>query len=91
MERQLIKVAKELNVGMETVVKFLTEKGFDVENKPIAKISDDMYGTLVKKFSDSMAEKQKADQIVIGTRPMPRTPNSPLSPLPPVERKPISL
>jgi translation initiation factor IF-2 len=91
MERQLIKVAKELNVGMETVVRFLTEKGFEVENKPIAKISDDMYGTLVKKFSDSMAEKQKADQIVIGNRPMPRTPNSPLSPLPPVERKPISI
>jgi translation initiation factor IF-2 len=91
MERQLIKVAKELNVGMETVVRFLTEKGFEVENKPIAKISDDMYGTLVKKFSDSMAEKQKADQIVIGHRPMPRTPNSPLSPLPPVERKPISI
>jgi translation initiation factor IF-2 len=91
MERQLIKVAKELNVGMETLVRFLTEKGFEVENKPIAKISDDMYGTLVKKFSDSMAEKQKADQIVIGNRPMPRTPNSPLSPLPPVERKPISI
>jgi translation initiation factor IF-2 len=91
MERQLIKVAKELNVGMETLVRFLTEKGFEVENKPIAKISDDMYGTLVKKFSDSMAEKQKADQIVIGNRPMPRTPSSPLSPLPPVERKPISI
>jgi translation initiation factor IF-2 len=91
MERQLIKVAKELNVGMETVVKFLTEKGFEVENKPIAKISDDMYGTLVKKFSDSMAEKQKADQIVIGTRPVPRTPNTPPSPIQPVERKPISI
>ena len=88
MERQLIKVAKELNVGMETVVKFLTEKGFDVENKPIAKISDDMYGTLVKKFSDSMAEKQKADQIVIGTRPVPRMP---LSPLQSVERKPVNI
>jgi translation initiation factor IF-2 len=91
MERQLIKVAKELNVGMETVVRFLTEKGFEVENKPIAKISDDMYGTLVKKFSDSMAEKQKADQIVIGTRPVPRTPNTPLSPLHPVERKPVNI
>jgi translation initiation factor IF-2 len=104
MERQLIKVAKELNVGMETVVKFLTEKGFEVENKPIAKISDDMYGTLVKKFSDSMAEKQKADQIVIGTRPVARTPIAPVTPpitptvptvpttpVQPAERKTINL
>jgi translation initiation factor IF-2 len=101
MERQLIKVAKELNVGMGTVVEFLTEKGFDVENKPIAKISDDMYGALVKKFSDSMAEKQKADQIVIGTRPVVRTPVTPptvhttptipTTPVQPTERKTINL
>ena len=93
MERQLIKVAKELNVGMGTVVEFLTDKGFDVENKPIAKISDDMYGALVKKFSDSMAEKQKADQLVFGTRPVERKPipHPPVAPLQPIERKPITL
>ena len=74
MERQLIKVAKELNIGMGSIVDYLTEKGFDVENKPNAKLSDGMYDALMKKFSDSKAEKQQADQIVIGTRPVVKPP-----------------
>jgi translation initiation factor IF-2 len=81
MERQLIKVAKELNVGMGTVVEYLLEKGFDVENKPIAKISDSMYDTLTRKFSDSKAEKAKADLIVIGTRPLDKKPTPSVSPV----------
>jgi translation initiation factor IF-2 len=106
MERQLIKVAKELNVGMGTVVEYLLEKGFDVENKPIAKISDSMYDTLTRKFSDSKAEKAKADLIVIGTRPLEKKPFTPSvatstpvqvvsqqanTPTPTLERKSINL
>ena len=99
MERQLIKVAKELNVGMGTVAEYLLEKGFDVDNKPNARISDDMYNAVIKKFSDSKAEKQQADQMVIGTRPVikPMTPsvpstfNAPLTPPPVQERRTISL
>ena len=99
MERQLIKVAKELNVGMGTVAEYLLEKGFDVDNKPNARISDDMYNAVIKKFSDSKAEKQQADQMVIGTRPVikPTTPSVPstfnasLTPPPVQERRTISL
>ena len=96
MERQLIKVAKELNIGMGSIVEFLTDKGFDVENKPNAKLSDGMYDALMKKFSDSKAEKQKADQLVIGTRPVvkPITPPAVHMPpqVPPIhEKKTISL
>lgn len=96
MERQLIKVAKELNIGMGSIVEYLTDKGYDVENKPNARLSQDMYEALIKKFSDSKAEKLQADQIVIGTRPAvkPVTPpvqtptnNPTVSP----ERKPINL
>jgi translation initiation factor IF-2 len=102
MERQLIKVAKELNVSLQAIVEHLHGKGFDIESKPIAKVTDVMYDAVVKKFSDSKAEKQKADQLVIGTRPMqnqqptqqppaqPRTPSSTIT-LPPLERKIISL
>ena len=106
MERQLIKVAKELNIGMGSIIEYLTDKGFDVENKPNAKLSDGMYDSLMKKFSDSKAEKQQADQIIIGTRPAikpltptptvqqppnPPTPPIQLTPQPPTERKTISL
>ena len=107
MERQLIKVAKELNIGMGSIIEYLTDKGFDVENKPNAKLSDGMYDSLMKKFSDSKAEKQQADQIIIGTRPAVKPPTPPtvqqppnppttspttqLTPQPPTERKTISL
>lgn len=70
MERRLVKIAKELNVGLSTIVDFLENKGFDIENKPTAKVSDDMYQELVKEFQKSIAIKEMADQLVIGTRPV---------------------
>jgi translation initiation factor IF-2 len=69
MAERLVKVAKELNVGLATIVEFLTSKGYTVENKPTSMISDEMHVVLLKEFRSSMAEKEKADQIVIGTRP----------------------
>jgi translation initiation factor IF-2 len=93
MERQLIKVAKEFNVGKDTIVEFLHEKGIEIDNKPIAKITDDMYTILYKKFSGDMTDKQQADQMVIGTRPAapvaPAPVVRPAAPLP--ERKSVSL
>ena len=68
MDKQLIKVAKELNIGMVALVEFLNSRGFDVENKPNAKLSDEMYNASVSKFSDSKAEKLKADQLAFGNQ-----------------------
>ena len=95
MERQLIKVAKELNVGMGTVVEFLTGKGFEIENRPISKVTDPMYDVLSKKFSDSKADKAKADQIAFGVRPMQPTtqlrPTAPSVMTPTLERRPVAI
>ena len=68
MARRLIKIAKELNVATSTIVEYLSKSGFDIENKPTAKISDDMYDELLKEFSNSMAEKVQADSLIIGSR-----------------------
>ena len=68
MAVRLVKIAKELNVGTATIVDFLVESGFEIENKPTSKISDDMHDALLKEFSNSMAVKEKADQLVIGNR-----------------------
>jgi translation initiation factor IF-2 len=95
MERQLIKVAKELNVGMGTVVEFLQGKGFEIENRPISKVTDPMYDALSKKFSDSKADKEKADQIAFGVRPMQPTqqsrPTTPSVSTPPAERRTVTI
>ncbi|NNF36410.1 MAG: translation initiation factor IF-2 [Saprospiraceae bacterium] len=69
MSKRLVKIAKELNVGTSTIVDFLTEKGYEIDNKPTSKVSDEMYADLLREFSKSMDIKEKADQLVIGTRP----------------------
>ena len=69
MSKRLVKIAKELNVGTSTIVDFLTEKGYDIDNKPTSKVSDEMYTELLREFSNSMDIKEKADQLIIGTRP----------------------
>lgn len=50
--KRLIKVAKELNIGTSKVVDFLNEKGFKVENRPTAKISDEAYELLKNEYRD---------------------------------------
>ncbi len=68
MAIRLVKIAKELNVGTSTIVEYLISKGFEIDNKPTSKISEEMHSTLLKEFSTSMAVKEQADQIVIGNR-----------------------
>ena len=70
MERRLIKVATELNVGLHTIVDFLNGKGFDIEDKPTAKVTDAMYAELQREYHKSVDIKEKADSLVIGNRPV---------------------
>lgn len=79
MSRRLVKIAKELNVGTTTIVEHLTNRGFDIENKPTANITDEMYNELLREFSKSIAIKEKADQLVIGTRPTQVKKDTPVS------------
>lgn len=75
MAGRLVKVAKELNVGLGTIVDHLISKGFIIENKPTSVVTDEMYEVLLKEFRSSMNEKEKADQIVIGSRPTSKEDN----------------
>jgi translation initiation factor IF-2 len=59
----LVKVATELNVGLSTVVEHLQKKGFEIDNKPTAKVTDEMYAELTKEFQGSIKEKEQADQL----------------------------
>ncbi len=68
-KKVLVKVATELNVGKDSIVDHLIDKGFEIDNKPNAKITEEMYAVLVQEFSSDMAIKDKADSLVIGTRP----------------------
>jgi translation initiation factor IF-2 len=63
MAKRLVKIAKELNVGTSTIVEFLDSKGHSIENKPTAKVEDDLYDLLLQEFSNSLAVKEQADQL----------------------------
>lgn len=60
----LIKIAKELNVATSTIVEYLETKGIEIQNKPIAKISDEVHELLLERFSSAMAEKEKAEALL---------------------------
>ena len=68
MAKRLIKVAKDLNVGISTLVEHLQKQGFEVENSPRAKVTDEAYKVLLRDFEKSIAIKSQADQLTIGSR-----------------------
>ncbi|WP_242927980.1 translation initiation factor IF-2 [Pontibacter vulgaris] len=67
--RRLKQVATTLNIGVSTIVDFLSAKGFDVENKPTTKITAEQFGMLTKEFASSMQDKAVAGELNIGKKP----------------------
>ena len=68
-KKQLIQVGRELGVGLETIHEYLVKKGFEIEKKPNAKVTEDMFDVLVEHFQADIAIKNKAEQILIGSKP----------------------
>ncbi len=68
MAKRLIKVATELNVATATLVEFLSRQGFEVENKPTAKLTEEMEGLLYQEFQKDLAIKKEADRLVLGSK-----------------------
>lgn len=69
MPQKLIKVAKEFNIGTDSIVEFLARNGHEVDNKPTSAISDEQYSMLSREFRGEMEIKEKADNMIIGSRP----------------------
>lgn len=65
---RLSQVARKLNVGRNTIVEFLGDKGFEVDRSPNAKISSEQYDMLAKEFAASASEKEEASHLTIGTK-----------------------
>ena len=71
-KKQLIQVVRELSVGMDTIYDHLVAKGFELEKKPNAKLTDDMYDALLVEFQSDLAIKNKAEQMSLGSKPVPK-------------------
>lgn len=60
---RLNKVAKELNVGMTTLVETLAKNGHDVKPSPNTKIGHDLYVLLLKEHQTDQQVKEKSRQM----------------------------
>lgn len=78
----LLKAAKELNIGLSTAAEFLNKKGFTIEAKPVQKLSAEMYDVLLKEFQGAKMVKEEANQIVIGKIRREDVPQQPERPEP---------
>ena len=63
---RLLAAAKEFNIGAETLIDYLVDKGFNKDElKPSAKLTEAMYRALQAEFQSDKLAKNKADQIEI--------------------------
>ena len=68
MSIRLIRVSKELNVGISSLVEFLHKKGIEIEANPNIKIDNEHYDMLVVEFGKDKnikktVEKQREEQL----------------------------
>ena len=57
---RLGQASRKLNVGHNTILDFLAKKGFDVENNPNAKLSQEQFALLSKEYASSAHDKEEA-------------------------------
>jgi len=65
--QRLGKVAREFNVGIQTMVEFLNKKGHVVDPNPNAKIEDDQYILLQKEYSKDIDLKKESEKLNLRT------------------------
>ncbi len=65
MAKRLVKIATEINVGTERIVEYLNSVGFEIENRPTAKITEEMYDALKKEFYKDSDIRKQADEMII--------------------------
>jgi translation initiation factor IF-2 len=65
---RLSQAARKLNVGHNTILDFLTKKGFEVDNNPNAKLTPEQIALLSKEFASSATEKLEASGLSIGVK-----------------------
>ncbi len=63
--KRLSKVARELNVGISTLVEFLASKGIEIDSKPNTKLEPEHYEILKEEYADDQELKEEAEKTVL--------------------------
>ena len=62
--KRLSRVARECNVGIQTIVEFLAKKGFFIDSNPNAKIPPDALELVMKEYQHDLSAKREAEQFI---------------------------
>ena len=63
---RLSKAAREFNVGISTIVEFLSKKGHEISNNPNTKLSEEIYTLLLDEYADEKHVKEESMKREIG-------------------------
>ncbi len=63
---RLLAAAKEFNIGKDTLVEFLNDKGFEINaSNPSTKLTEQMYNALQVEFAQDKLAKRRSDEIAL--------------------------
>ncbi|MBN2481120.1 MAG: translation initiation factor IF-2 [Bacteroidales bacterium] len=65
---RLSKIARELNVGISTIVDFLHKKGVKINSNPNEKITPELQDMLLKEFSSDLNVKRESEKLHLRAR-----------------------
>ena len=65
--KRLSKVAREFNVGIQTIIEFLASKDITVESNPNTKIDAETFNILQAEFQSEISAKEESQKVSIGT------------------------
>jgi translation initiation factor IF-2 len=63
--QRLSKLARELNVGIQTIIEFMHKKGFDIDTNPNTKVPEEICHLLEKEFKSDINLKRESEQITL--------------------------
>ena len=58
--KRLSKVAREFNIGISTIVEYLSDQGIEIDPKPNTKIDGEIYDVLLGEFQSEKAVKEQS-------------------------------
>ncbi len=67
-EIRLGKAATEFNVSTQTIIESLQKKGFNIENKPTAKLTEEMYSYISGLFSSEKEVKEQSKTVGLSSK-----------------------
>ncbi len=64
LPRKLFQVAKLVNVGKEAIVELLHRRGYTIENKPTAELTEEMLALVLEHFKKDLRAAEKSRQVL---------------------------